>query len=129
MCSTGLYFGQIPMQQRFTHVRKEIASRMPWAVHELTVNSEAANFAFVVMGSAESDFKRGDRERAYSQYDSVRRVLEESGLGALYEAKWSETKPPELRPRRELRNVKEIFPPRSGSFTPFQYQRRLFGFL
>lgn len=102
---------------------------MPWAVHELTVDSEAANYAFVVMGSAGSDFEKGHRRRAYSQYDTVQGVLETSGLGALYEARWSEDKPPELRPRREVRNVKEVFPPRSGSFTTFRYQKRLLGFL
>lgn len=119
----------IPMQQGFMRLRKEFASRMPWAVHELTVDGEAANFAFVVMGSAETDFQKGRRRRAYTQYDHVKGVLESSGLGALYEARWSEDKPPELRVRPEFRSVKEVFPPRSGSFTTFQYQRRLFGFL
>ncbi len=48
------------MQQRFINLRKELASHMPWAVHELTVDSEAANFAFVVMGSAGSDYRNGN---------------------------------------------------------------------
>lgn len=102
---------------------------MPWTVHELIVDTEAANYAFVVMGSAQSDFQKRHRRRAYDQYDRVKGVLESCGLGALYEARWSEDKPPELRPRREVRNVKEVFPRRSGSCSTFQYQKRLFGFL
>lgn len=102
---------------------------MPWAVHELTIDAEAANFTFVVMGSAQSDFEKGRRQRAYAQYDHVKGVLESCGLGVLYEARWSEDKPPELRVRPEFRNVKEVFPRRSGSFSTFQYKKRLFGFL
>lgn len=102
---------------------------MPWVTHELTVDGEAANYAFVVMGSAKTDFEKGRRRRAYQQYDHVKGVIESCGLNALYEARWSENKPPELRVRPEFRNVKEVFPRRSGSFSTFQYKKRLLGFL
>jgi len=116
------------LQNLVSGIIKEAKIRLPRLRRELTVDTDAANFAFVVAGSAQSAFERGDKVEAFEQIDRVKRVLAESGLDAIYEARWHENKPPELRPKRGIARVKEIFPPRSGSFTTFRYRPKILGF-